>query len=237
MSGTVAELEARLEESVGLGGGEGEEEEKGGEEEEEEEGEEEGAGEEGAAPAAGPEPALNPNEIVTAIVCDGCDGDFELPPGVPVPDGEWYCAACCVGERAGAPKPVQAVAEGLQLHLSSSSRTGYTGVSLHRASRRFHAFRREGCKSVYIGTYCTAVEAAVAYARAAEQAFAEPAELPSSSVDSPRAAEQVRAGFAEAPSVAASVAQEARGAAPAPLEHQQHRLHGRVQGALWPLYG
>ncbi|EOD25865.1 hypothetical protein EMIHUDRAFT_206065 [Emiliania huxleyi CCMP1516] len=159
-------------------------------------------------------PALNPDEIVTAIVCDGCDGDFELPPGVPVPDGEWYCAACCVGEREGAPKPVQAVAEGLQLHLSSSSRTGYTGVSLHRASRRFHAFRREGCKSVYIGTYCTAVEAAVAYARAAEQAgagFAEPAELPSSSVDSPRAAEQVRAGFAEAPSVAASVAQEAEG--------------------------
>ncbi|EOD35263.1 hypothetical protein EMIHUDRAFT_227571, partial [Emiliania huxleyi CCMP1516] len=138
-------------------------------------------------------PALNPDEIVTAIVCDGCDGDFELPPGVPVPDGEWYCAACCVGEREGAPKPVQAVAEGLQLHLSSSSRTGYTGVSIHRASRRFHAFRREGCKSVYIGTYCTAVEAAVAYARAAEQAgagFAEPAELPSSSVDSPRAAEQ-----------------------------------------------
>ena len=30
VSGTVAELEARLEESVGLGGGEGEEEEKGG---------------------------------------------------------------------------------------------------------------------------------------------------------------------------------------------------------------
>ena len=60
---------------------------------EEEEGEEEGAGEEAAAPAAGPEPALNPDEIVTAIVCDGCDGDFELPPGVPVPDGEWYCAS------------------------------------------------------------------------------------------------------------------------------------------------
>ena len=46
---------------------------------------------------SGEEAELEPtaaDEIVTAIVCDGCDGGFELPPGTLAPEGEWFCAAC-----------------------------------------------------------------------------------------------------------------------------------------------
>ena len=42
---------------------------------------------------------LHPDEIVEAIVCDGCDGEFELPPGTTAPEGEWFCAACGAGAR------------------------------------------------------------------------------------------------------------------------------------------
>ena len=46
--------------------------------------------------------SLHPDEIVEAIVCDGCDGEFELPPGTTAPEGEWFCAACGAGARDGA---------------------------------------------------------------------------------------------------------------------------------------
>ena len=54
-------------------------------------------------------------------------------------------------------------AEGLRLHLSSNA-TGYKGVQEH--SGRFQAKRKVDGKVVYIGDFDTAVEAAVAYARA-----------------------------------------------------------------------
>ena len=53
----------------------------------------------------------------------------------------------------------------MRLHLSSSNRTGYTGVS-KVASGRFKATQEVDGRNVYLGTYDTAVQAAVAYARA-----------------------------------------------------------------------
>jgi len=46
--------------------------------------------------------AADPEEIVTTIVCDGCEAEFELLPGEPVPDGDWFCAACKSAEPQGA---------------------------------------------------------------------------------------------------------------------------------------
>ncbi|EOD32445.1 hypothetical protein EMIHUDRAFT_122983 [Emiliania huxleyi CCMP1516] len=63
--------------------------------------------------------------------------------------------------RAG----IVAEAEGLQLHLSSSSSSGYKGVT-KRVSGRFEAQRKVGGRAVSLGTFDSAVEAAVAYARA-----------------------------------------------------------------------
>ena len=63
--------------------------------------------------------------------------------------------------RAG----IVAEAEGLQLHLSSSSSSGYKGV-VKRVSGRFEAQRKVGGRAVSLGTFDSAVEAAVAYARA-----------------------------------------------------------------------
>ena len=38
--------------------------------------------------------ALDSDEEVTAIVCDGCEGEFEIAPDFDPPDGCWYCEAC-----------------------------------------------------------------------------------------------------------------------------------------------
>ena len=115
---------------------------------------------------------LRPDEIVTAIVCDGCDGDFELPPGTLAPEGEWYCAACGVGAGARA-GPVQealvAVEDGVRLHLSSSSNTGYRGV-WEQYPGRFLARHTVDGRRIVLGTFDTAVEAATAYARAVGEA-------------------------------------------------------------------
>ena len=63
--------------------------------------------------------------------------------------------------------PLAAEAEGLRLHLSSNNTTGYKGVFRQSKSHRFEAKRRVGKSRVALGTFDTAVEAAVAYARAA----------------------------------------------------------------------
>ena len=65
---------------------------------------------------------------------------------------------------AAEPAARERVAEGLSLHLSSNS-TGYRGVREH--SGRFQAQRMVDGRADYLGTFGTAVEAAVAYARAA----------------------------------------------------------------------
>jgi len=73
--------------------------------------------------------------------------------------------ARAVGEyQPPAPPAVATEAEGLRLHLSSSSSTGYKGVG-KLPSGRYQAQHGEGGRE-YLGTFDTAVEAAVAYARA-----------------------------------------------------------------------
>ena len=57
-------------------------------------------------------------------------------------------------------------AEGLKLHLSSGSTTGYKGVRKHTQAGRFEARHCAGSRTIYIGVFDSAVEAAVAYARA-----------------------------------------------------------------------
>ena len=64
-----------------------------------------------------------------------------------------------------------AEAEGFQLHLSSNNATGYKGV-YRRSSGRFGAERKAGGRTVYLGSFVTAVGAVVAYARAVGQAAA-----------------------------------------------------------------
>ncbi|EOD21073.1 hypothetical protein EMIHUDRAFT_101766 [Emiliania huxleyi CCMP1516] len=115
------------------------------------------------------------------VACDRCDKWRRLPSSMPgqLP-AEWLCwmhpdPACRVCEaseeelglgRAQAERQAAAVvaeAEGLRLHLSSSS-TGYKGV--YEQSGRFQAKHRVDGRLAHLGTFDTAVEAAVAYARA-----------------------------------------------------------------------
>ena len=75
-----------------------------------------------------------------------------------------------VGEYHYQPPAVATEAEGLRLQLSSSSGTGYRGVR-KRASGRFQAEHKvDGGRRVSLGTFATAVEAAVAYTRAVGEA-------------------------------------------------------------------
>ena len=80
-------------------------------------------------------------------------------------EAEGYICPLC---EAGAGP---AEAEGLRLHLSSSNSTGYKNVGEHPG--RFQAKRVVDGRMVYIGSFDTAVEAAVAYARTAGQAGGE----------------------------------------------------------------
>ena len=73
-------------------------------------------------------------------------------------------AAVAYARAVGEPTAVVAEAEGLRLHLSSNS-TGYKGVFKHHDGRRFRLQRFVGGKAIGCGTFDTAVEAAVAYAR------------------------------------------------------------------------
>eukprot|EP00315_Gephyrocapsa_oceanica_P015603 CAMPEP_0185348708 /NCGR_PEP_ID=MMETSP1364-20130426/1895_1 /TAXON_ID=38817 /ORGANISM="Gephyrocapsa oceanica, Strain RCC1303" /LENGTH=194 /DNA_ID=CAMNT_0027948163 /DNA_START=23 /DNA_END=603 /DNA_ORIENTATION=+ len=72
----------------------------------------------------------------------------------------------------GASPEVEAESEGLRLHLSGTSSSGYRGVSHAKAGaqRRFRAYRTSGGRQVSLGLFDTAVEAAVAYARAVGEA-------------------------------------------------------------------
>ena len=59
------------------------------------------------------------------------------------------------------PAEVETEVDGLQLHLSSRSATGYLGVRLSKSGDRFRAEHAD----TNLGTFDTAVEAAVAYAK------------------------------------------------------------------------
>ena len=75
-------------------------------------------------------------------------------------------AAAMEVERQAEEEALVAEAEGLKLHLSSRSSTGYKGVRKHTQAGRFVACRYAGSRTIYIGVFDSAVEAAVAYARA-----------------------------------------------------------------------
>jgi len=84
--------------------------------------------------------------------------------------------ARAVGEYQPQPPPTVATeAEGLKLHLSDKSATGYKGVR-EMESGRFYATRKDGGQDEYLGSFDSAVEAAVAYARAVGQAKLEAGE-------------------------------------------------------------
>ena len=118
---------------------------------------------------------------VAAVRADGSldiaydDGDQEpgVPPHLVRPEGgdeDWEDLAAVVEERPAArmaPSPAAEVveeAEGLRLHLSSKSCTGYKGVTFsHSASKPYRAYVAQG--NCTLGTFATAVEAAVRYAR------------------------------------------------------------------------
>jgi len=75
-------------------------------------------------------------------------------------------AVAVAKERAALSLLEEAEAEGLQLHLSSkNTSTGYKGVARHH-SGRFEARRSANGRSLHLGLFDTAVEAAVAYAQA-----------------------------------------------------------------------
>jgi len=86
------------------------------------------------------------------------DGDQEE--GV---DPKWI-AAVAYARPVGQAPVVATEAEGLRLHLSSSSATGYKGV-VSSSHGRFRAQRTVGRSNVILGVFGTAVEAALAYAR------------------------------------------------------------------------
>ena len=67
----------------------------------------------------------------------------------------------------------QATAEGLWLEPSNTSSTGYKGVTInngthHQSGRRFEVRVRRAGKKVFLGSYATAEEAALVYARASK---------------------------------------------------------------------
>ena len=84
-------------------------------------------------------------------------------------DGEEPAAGAAATELAM--ETSVAEADGVLLHLSGKSTTGYAGVS-KLATGRFRAQHYVGGKQVRLGHFGTAVQAAVAYARAVGQAAA-----------------------------------------------------------------
>jgi len=81
-------------------------------------------------------------------------------------------ASAAEAEAAAATQPVSE-ADGLRLHLFDKNATGYKGVRTSDSGRRFEARRKVDGRCVSLGHFDTAVEAAVAYARAVAEAEAE----------------------------------------------------------------
>jgi len=102
---------------------------------------------------------------------------------------EAQAVAAAAQAAAAAPPPMkaeeavrQAEAEGLTLLRSESGSTGYKGVSFYGSckSKPYHAKGRRGGKTVHLGVFATAEEAALCYARSPEgrAAAAAPPEPP-----------------------------------------------------------
>ena len=103
---------------------------------------------------------LNPPARPSTSAAQAIDPPGTVTPvGTPVPQTVTARQAAVADTRA-----VRTEAEGLRLHLSSRNSNGYWGV--HRQGGRFVAQQWLGGKNVCLGVFGTAVEAAVAYARA-----------------------------------------------------------------------
>ena len=105
--------------------------------------------------------------VEAAVAYARAVGEYTPPPPPPAA-AEPAAAPAAAEPTTQAPvtqAPVAAKAEGVRLHLSSRSSTGYLGVRKSSAGR-FRAEHRAGGKRDCLGSYATAVEAAVAYARA-----------------------------------------------------------------------
>jgi len=150
-------------------------------------------------------------------------------------------AAVAYARAVGEAPALATEAEGLRLHVLTSSATGYKGVR-KQASGRFRAEHSAGHgKQNSLGIFDTAVEAAVAYARAvgeapvlaeAEEQAAEAewlaeAEAEAAEAEDPQAAEAEAAG-AEDPQAAAAVAVEE-----ALMEPPVERDRATTDNKLW----
>ena len=88
----------------------------------------------------------------------------EAAPGVAEAAAEATKPAPLTSEEAIA----QAAAEGLTLEPSSAGTSGYKGVNLQRGLNTYGAYVRRAGKQVHLGSFVTAEEAALAYARTPE---------------------------------------------------------------------
>ena len=128
-----------------------------------------------AAPAPAFPAAATP--VAAAAPASSCwRTDPVPPPGSPAAvaarsPGSANPAAAAPTPAAQPPLGLATEAAGMRLHLSSSSATGYKGV--RRDGGRFQANICGGGQADYLGAFDTAVEAAVAYARAVEAAGAQ----------------------------------------------------------------
>ena len=115
-----------------------------------------------------------------------------------IPSAHVVAAAAASGvARSKAEEAVaQAAAEGLTLEPSSSGATGYKGVNVQRGLNTFGAYVRRAGKQVHLGSFVTAEEAALAFARTPEaQAQAAAAEAKRASLAAKEAlAQQAAAG-------------------------------------------
>ena len=120
----------------------------------------------------------NTSELVLPPNCNCFVGSNALAPWVPPEEEEAAAAAAAEAEvevEAEAVEEAEAEeaeerelvteAEGFKLHLSSEGATGYLGVKLDRRSGRYQAHGKFQGSNCRLGTYDTAVQAAVAVAR------------------------------------------------------------------------
>ena len=108
-------------------------------------------------------PAESAGEIVT------------MPPPVPVAPPVVAAASSTVASSMEPATGLVIEAEGMPLHLSARSSTGYKGVSRHSGpnlAKPFVAQIMRGGRNVHLGIFATAVEAAVAYAKCVAEAEA-----------------------------------------------------------------
>ena len=90
-------------------------------------------------------PILNEDAFVTAIVCDECEGEFELDPTQVhlVPDGDWFCPSCTAAKEDAKMK----AAEHMDLELVDEYNIGATKCAPGPDSSRNDL----GASSPYIG--------------------------------------------------------------------------------------